>query len=297
MGKSSRVFCILLCLMWFVCANAVSTKKDADPLINAVEAPRDSALQQKLENQQAVVNNPLGIVFYQPTYILPYYYTANPYQSIYENTTPDNESIKRQEFKAQMSFLIPIWNNILKTGWNFNAAYTQLFFWQFYSTSQFFRETNYAPELFVSKKIFHNMLFSLGTVHESNGRGGDLERSWNRLYIDYQISGMHWLLSVKPWILIFKSVSSDFHNKDIATYLGYERILFAYKFNHYLTMSVQARNLEHWRYKTFEGDLSFPITKHINGYLQVFNGYGQSLIEYNHQTFGAGVGISLSNWI
>jgi phospholipase A1 len=286
MKKINLLFCFLLWLMLVVSAQA----KPAVPQDNSV-------LQQKLADQQAIVNNPLGIAFYQPTYILPYYYTWSPYQEVYENNTPDNQGVKRQEFKAQFSFLIPVWNNILGSGVNFNAAYTELFFWQFYANSQFFRETDYSPELFISRKLYRNMLLSGGLVHESNGRGGDLERSWNRFYVDYQISGEKWLLSVKPWILIFKSVSSDFHNKDIAKYLGYERIMFAYKFSDYLTVSVQARNLEHWQYKTFEGDLSFPLTKHINGYFQVFSGYGQSLIEYDHRTNGAGIGISLSNWI
>ena len=46
-----------------------------------------------------------------------------------------------------------------------------------------------------------------------------------------------------------------------------------------------------------EFDYSFHIHGHLNGYLQFFRGYGQSLLEYNHLTTGAGIGIALSNWI
>jgi phospholipase A1 len=42
---------------------------------------------------------------------------------------------------------------------------------------------------------------------------------------------------------------------------------------------------------------SFPMTKYLKGYVQVFSGYGQSLIEYNHRTNSVGMGIALSNWV
>jgi phospholipase A1/A2 len=41
---------------------------------------------------------------------------------------------------------------------------------------------------------------------------------------------------------------------------------------------------------------SFPIAGNLRGYAEVFKGYGESLIDYNHNATYAGVGISLLDW-
>jgi phospholipase A1/A2 len=179
-----------------------------------------------------------------------------------------------------------------------NAAYTQLMYWQVYAKSQYFRETNYAPELFLSRRVFGNWIGNIGAVHQSNGRGGDMERSWNRVYAQAIFSHNNFALSIRPWLLIFKSISSERHNKDIDKYLGYGDITLAYKFGP-TTLSLLLRNHLESGFKrgATELDYSFPISQHVRGYIQFFSGFGQSLIEYNHFTNGAGIGIALSDWI
>ena len=135
-------------------------------------------------------------------------------------------------------------------------------------------------------------------MHQSNGRGGTYERSWNRAYANFALSGQSWLLNIRPWILIFKSQSSDLHNRNITHYLGHGSVVFAYKFYHQ-EVSLMARNVieSGFTRATEEIDYSFPLHGHLMGYLQFFHGYGQSLIEYNHETTSGGIGIALSNWI
>ena len=62
-----------------------------------------------------------------------------------------------------------------------NVAYTQLSYWQVYAKSQFFRETNYEPAIFLSDN-FSKIGWVMSVLHQSNGRGGKLERSWNRYF-------------------------------------------------------------------------------------------------------------------
>ena len=87
------------------------------------------------------------VSLFHTNYILPFYYTGSPYREVYEGHTPDNQKIKHQEMKFQISLLIPIlsFNNSYDS---INVGYTQVSYWQFYNKSQFFRESNYAPELF-----------------------------------------------------------------------------------------------------------------------------------------------------
>ncbi len=242
----------------------------------------------------------LGLQLYQPTYVLPFYYTFSPYESIYKGHTPDNQRIQNQEFKAQLSFQIPLWENMFHKPVSLHAGYTQLMYWQFYAKSQYFRETNYMPELFLvmpyNNKWGH-WTFRTGGVHQSNGRGGSTERSWNRLYVEAALQHGHFFIDVKPWVLIFKGESSDLHNPNITDYLGHGRVIIGAKFWHQ-TVSIMLRNTiaSGFRRGATSVNWSFPIHGPIHGFVQYFQGYGQSLIEYDHYTNALGVGITLNNY-
>ena len=238
-----------------------------------------------------------GVTLYQPTYILPFYFTQTPDQAIYQGNTPLNQRVQSQEFKSQLSFLVPVWRNIANKPLSLNIGYTQLSYWQFYSKSQYFRETNYEPEMFLTVKPDPRHEYDLGVVHQSNGRGGTLERSWNRVYVEYKLFGPHWMIAVKPWVLIFQGDSSDLDNPDISRYLGHEWVIGAYKFR-YSTVALKLRNTVDSGFSrgAEELDWTIPIHSHFNFFVQLFSGYGQSLIEYNHYTNSAGVGIALNNW-
>jgi len=40
---------------------------------------------------------------------------------------------------------------------------------------------------------------------------------------------------------------------------------------------------------------SYPISEHVRFYTQVFSGYGESLIDYNHRQTRVGVGVTLND--
>jgi len=257
---------------------------------------RSSALQEKIIAQKKSANNLFGIALLRPTYILPFYYTGSPYQI---SNAPDGQKVMSEEFKGQLSFALPLaefWQNKVAI----NVAYTQLSYWQVYAKSQYFRETDYEPEIFFSYNFKPNWLIDAGLDHQSNGLGGTNERSWNRAYTNLSFSGKKWLVSIKPWILIFQDSSSAVHNPDITHYLGYSQTTFSYKLFNNQVASVALRNVAESGFsrRAEEFTWSIPISKtRLRFYADFFSGYGQSLIEYNHYTNSAGIGIALNDWI
>lgn len=279
--------------------SAKAVGQSLDKSMGQVTGNKPSILQKKLHSQERASIQRSGIALYEPNYILPFYYTASPAQGTYGSSTPDQQPLKHLEFKGQISLSLPIWKTVFGyKNTNLNVAYTQSMFWQFYAKSQYFREVDYMPEIFTRTQLRNNWWLSVGVVHQSNGRGGEFERSWNRAYTDLMFSGEHWMVSIKPWVLIFKSDSSDLHNPKIARYMGNGRVLMAYKYdNNELTLMLRNNLQSQFRKGAQEITWGYHIRKHATLYLQVFNGYGQSLIEYNHRTLGIGAGIALNNWL
>lgn len=259
---------------------------------------------QRVKDEDAIKNNPFLILPYEPTYILPAYYTQDPDYTAYQNETPSNEKLNNTELKFQFSFKVPIVKNIWHHKSNLFFAYSQLSYWQAYDSSAFFRETNYEPEMFVSnwwnKKLIDGWkwkFFDYGLVHQSNGRGGDNERSWNRTYIRGTFAKNQWMVSLQPWYIIHDSTTED-HNPDIGHYLGYGQAIIAYKYKKQ-TFSLSLENEAESRFARGSEILawSFPLTAHLKGYVQAFSGFGQSLIEYNHYTNSIGLGVALNDWV
>lgn len=258
---------------------------------------------QRQQKEEKILNNPFAISFYQPTYVIPFYYTGSPDNSVYDGNLPDNQSIMHDEIKFQFSFKYPLWQ--FNKAHILYIAYTQMSYWQAYQRSPFFRETDYEPEIFLANEVniplgngWETNFLNVGAMHQSNGEGGNLERSWNRIYLNAIEGKGNFMVQIQPWYIIQDS-SLETHNPDIANYLGYGQIILAYKYSQQV-FSFQIRNEFESGFKrgALQFTWSFPTgIRHLKGYIQLFSGYGQSLIEYNHYTNSAGIGISLSDWL
>jgi len=278
--------------------NKIIISNDMNKKLNTITPDKQSALETKLEKRDEASDNPFGLALFRPNYILPFYYTASPDYAVYQGVTPNNQKIMHSELKAQISLLVPVFHHLFyNPDASLNIAYSQLSYWQVYASSQFFRETDYEPEIFVQNHFHQNWLLRYGLDHQSNGLGGTQERSWNRAIVGVECSGENWLFAVKAWDLIFKANSSDLHNPNIAHYLGYENLSFAYKY-HKATLTMQLQNLESGLRRGFvQLTASYPLSKHFLAYTQFFSGDGQSLIEYNHRTNAAGIGLAFNDVI
>ncbi|MHB1240276.1 MAG: phospholipase A [Gammaproteobacteria bacterium] len=255
------------------------------------------------ELAQPAPPNPFNISLYKPNYLIPYSYMTSPDRAVYAGHSPDGEQISHSEVQFQISLKVPVLADIAKTRVSLYGAYTQTSFWQAYNRSAFFRESDYEPEVFLEYSWQRPLpggwqwqLADLGFVHQSNGQGGTLERSWNRVYLSGTLVRQRWTVYLQAWHAI-RGAGLLQHNPDISRYLGYGKWRVTYHRGRQ-SFSLMSRNnlTSGFSRGAWKLSWSFPLVQKLNGYVQVFSGYGQSLLEYNHRTTAVGVGVAIKNW-
>ncbi len=261
----------------------------------------------RLHAEQRVAEARFGLLPHNTNYLLFAAYNSSPQRSeAFRDFIGDEDyTFQHVEAKFQLSVKMPLAYNLFGTRSGLYLGYTNRSFWQAYNRalSSPFRETNHEPELWLSFYHdwslfgFRNSVDSIGVSHQSNGRSGVLSRSWNRIYARFLFEKGNLALEFKPWWRIPESDDSD-DNPDIDDYLGYFELGAVYKDGDN-TFSLRARN--NLRSRDNRGalqlDWSFPLTRYLRGYVQWFNGYGESLIDYNHNVNSFGIGIQMTDWL
>ena len=127
-----------------------------------------------------------------------------------------------------------------------------------------------------------------------------MSRSWNRIYADFIFEHDDLYFSFKPWLRIPEDDDDD-DNRDITDYMGNFELLGVYKLPRNQTFGLMLRNNLDFSGGENRGavqvDYSFPISGNLRGYLQWFNGYGESLIDYDAKVNSLGAGIQISDWL
>ncbi|HWT54551.1 MAG TPA: phospholipase A [Rhodocyclaceae bacterium] len=235
------------------------------------------------------------------TYILPVYGSSDVNQS---PSSPSRgvASVPRQqpgEIKFQLSFKSKLAEDMLGSGTDLWFGYTQQSHWQFYNAdeSRPFRETNYEPELIWTIPTRYEIagwrarMLNLGLLHQSNGRADPLSRSWNRLYGQFGLEQGNWVVMVRPWYRLPEGGNDD--NPDIKRYLGQGDLTVMWKNAGHVVTLMGRRSLSDGGKGAVQADWAFPLSRQLKGHLQLFSGYGESLIDYNHNQTTVGIGVSL----
>jgi len=239
-----------------------------------------------------------------------------PYKPLYfigafdRTLDTQDPTLQEVEVQFQLSFKIPISTIPF---WNGKAAigYTQVSYWQMFNTdySSSFRETNYAPELMAAFESDSTLLglervrTVVSFLHESNGRGGLESRSWNRLYAEAKLDWEQITIGLKPWYRIpesAKKLPTDARgddNPDILRFLGYGELTAEYRDRSFSVLMTGRDNLRsHDNRGSLQLDLAFPIRNDVSFYIQAFDGYGESLIDYNRYSSRIGVGFMVGRF-
>jgi phospholipase A1 len=252
---------------------------------------------------------------HKPSYLLPFRYSNAPNRapsSPTRSAAGTELDLRKQEAKFQISFKVRLadWDapDVFGHGSDSRVsiwgAYTQQSQWQVYNgaVSRPFRETNYEPELIaafdpdvVLASGWRWRLAALSLNHQSNGRDDPLSRSWNRViaWLGVERGGLG--IQLRAWQRLNESLSTD-DNPDIGHYLGYGDALVSYQAGQHTFSVLGRRNLDTGR-GALQFGWSFPLDRRLRGTLQLFSGYGESLIDYNVRQKTIGIGVLLTDWL
>jgi phospholipase A1 len=246
---------------------------------------------------------------YKPVYLMPVFATSNqnkqPSSPNPDNTVGQSEQLDNIEAKFQLSLKAKVWQGVFGDVGDLWVGYTQSSRWQVYNSKQSrpFRETDYEPEAMLMFNTNYHVfgwdgrLLGIGIDHQSNGRDNPLSRSWNRVIADVGFERDGWTVMFRPWWRIPESRSTD-NNPDINDYMGRGEVQIVHEwhgqeFGLLLRDSFRGGSRQHGSGRF---TWSFPVAGNLRGYAEVFKGYGESLIDYNHNATYVGLGISLLDW-
>lgn len=267
---------------------------------------------ERMAAERATENNPFVLTPHRLNYILPYSYNNNPNQQAY-SANGETAPIDNQEAKLQISVKVPLnYGDLLTNNDGLYFGFTLKSFWQVYNheISAPFRETNYRPEVFYQAPLPIKTgngawLGRMGLEHESNGRTQLLSRSWNRAYVALGYAADNWMMAIQPWYRFAEDAkpetppgtppaSKGDDNPDIQDYLGHFELTGAYNWRKLEFTGMFRRNFSTGK-GAHEIGMTFPLWGRLKGYTQYFDGYGESLIDYNNKNQRIGIGFLLTD--
>lgn len=257
--------------------------------------------------------NPYVLSPLRQNYLLPYSRNEAPNQAVYQGTPGFGGPLDSVEAKLQLSLKVPLaYSDLLMANDGLYFGFTLKSFWQVYNRdlSSPFRETNYRPEVFYQaplpiRSAPGRWFGRIGLEHESNGRT-QLSRSWDRAYAALGYVEEDWGLMVQPWYRLPEEAKVDDgnpatplppqgdDNPDIEDYFGNFELTGAYRWRRVEVSGLFRRNFEEG-HGALEIGASFPLWGRLRGFAQYFEGYGESLVDYNHRSRRLGVGVLLTD--
>lgn len=213
---------------------------------------------------------------------------------------------KKPAAKFQFSFKYRLWSNTVANGSltpplsGVYFGYTQRSVWDITSHSSPFYDTSYMPEVmyeslapateqpgFLGLRWFG---YQASVQHESNGRDGPSSRSMNLLYVRPMFGwflGDNWSLALAPKLFVYIDDLSD--NPDLERYRGYGEYVAVLSRKNSWSLSFLGRIGSHYDRGSVQLDLTQPLRTTYGNFasfliIQYFDGYGESLLDYNKRS-------------
>jgi phospholipase A1 len=247
---------------------------------------------------------------YQPNFLLPAHYSSSINKAPSSPTHPDGGTFpqyRKAEAALQLSLRAKVLENAFLPNADLWFAYTQESIWQFWNgqDSAPFRSSDYQPEAIYVVPIpdktgdlgggWRWRMVQAGIAHESNGYGLPLSRSWNFVYAGTTFTHDDIALSARFNQRLGEAGVDD--NPHIADYIGSTELSASWLPGEN-TMQLTGRT----SFKSFKrGSLKLEWTHPVFAakpdglryYVQLFSGYGETMLDYNHFQNSVGLGFTL----
>jgi phospholipase A1 len=191
-------------------------------------------------------------------------------------------------------------------------AYSQQSYWQLFNNdlSRPFRATDHEPEIIYILPLQADLpggwrlaYAGVSANHQSNGQSLPLSRSWNRVIglagVEF---GTRWTVNAKVWQRLPEDASAD-DNPDIVDKLGRGEISVLWNRSADDSFGMTIRPVFgsgdagsvrlNWWHRI--GTSANPRSN-LRFHTELFSGYGDSLIDYNHRRTALNLGLTLLDW-
>lgn len=251
---------------------------------------------------------------YRPNFALPVHYSTAINRHPHSPTPGRSDELpdyRNVETKLQISLRTKLAQSVLLPNADLWFGYTQVSLWQLWSGSLSapFRSTDYEPELIYlvpTPEKWSDLgggwrwrFAQLGLAHQSNGQAEPLSRSWNRVYLGAGLERGAWTALVRVARRMPEDPEDD-DNPDLTNYRGRSDLGLVWDGD----LARVAVNWRHTLRRLDRGSLEVNWIYPVGGsrddglrwYLQVFTGYGETLLDYNFKQTSVGFGVTLFNF-
>jgi phospholipase A1 len=247
------------------------------------------------------------------------------------NTSPSSDAAghsassstpyQTQEMRIQLSVRTKVGQGLVQTAQARDSlwfAYSQQSYWQVFTPdlSRPFRTTDHEPELIyilptdAMLPLGWRLRYSgLSLNHQSNGQSLPLSRSWNRVIAMAGMEKNNWVVSGKFWQRVPESAEND-DNPGIENWVGRAELNAGWLVNAENTLGLTVRSAlagttrGSYKLDWFKALGSSARTPELGNqrsgglrlHVQLFSGYGDTLIDYNRARTVLSVGLSLVDW-
>ncbi len=211
--------------------------------------------------------------------------------------------------RFQFSFKYLLADKFFRDDGSLFLGFTQTSVWDLSSPSVPFHDSSYRPSLFYEVADADRIRrkgslpwLQVGYEHESNGKARPESRGMDIFFVRPCFyfgtpEGTHVRFAPKVWAYLVQGSNSDMeHYRGYADLLAILDVGKGEGFFSESQIAVTLRKGAHWRYGSYQVDAAYPLGSTFYLHLQYFNGFGETILDFDKRETQYRLGFMLITW-